>query len=90
MTDCNLSQEAIEAAHGDGAFQAECFVQSLHDHGAAMGEREAEIAFFDTVNDLIAECARTEFDIMTMKRMEGFLTRIGARLWQFVSREGEA
>lgn len=90
MTDRTFNQESIEAAYQDGVFLAACFVQSLNDHGAAMGEREAAIAFFDTVNDLIAECAGTEFDLLTMKRMEGFLTRIGARLWQFVSREGEA
>lgn len=89
MTDHTFNQEDIEAAYRDGVFMADCFVQSLHDHGAAMGEKEAALAFHETMGDLTGEFPGTAYDAMTLSRLDGFLSRIGAQLWQLVCQEGE-
>jgi len=90
MSQTDTIQDRLQAAYEDGAFHADMFMQSLHDHGAEMGELGAALAFHETMSELIGECADTDMDTANAKRLEGFLSRTGARLWQLVCREGEA
>ncbi len=84
MTDLLPTPEAIEEAYEDGSLKADMYVQSLHDHGAAMSQEEAFAAFNETLNALIDEGVQTGFDTLSTKRLEGFACRIGGRLWQLV------
>lgn len=84
MTDRLPTPAAIEEAYEDGIFKADMYVQSLHDHGAAMGQEGAAFAFHETLLALTDEGAATQSDTIAMKRLEGFACRIGGRLWQLV------
>lgn len=86
MTDRLPTPEAIEEAYEDGSFKADIYIQSLHDHGAAMRQEEAYTAFNETLNELIDEGVQTGFDTLAAKRLEGFTCRIGGRLWQLVAK----
>jgi len=80
MTDRTSYPVAMTKAFAAGANEADRFIQSLHDHGAAMSDEEAGRVLYAAIVESIEACD----GLSTVGHLEGFACKIGGRLRQLV------